>query len=205
MQRRDILNIFLNRSTFEQPVTIEPDPVLFTPAHLLTDHSTVLLKEWDLSEINRQITLEVSNQFAFTLMLEYKNTGDSIASAESSALFIGTKKSASATEHKQTDVNDTGIHLGIKDGCLFMGELKDLRVIDQAKLAEGLQLTLTVNPLTDGKTYAKLKVTDQSGLMLSAIRSKQFAPDDWIGEIFTGIHFTSLCMQGRQLIKHELI
>lgn len=226
MQRRDILNIFFNRSTFEQPITMEPDPVLLTPAHLRTDNSTALVKEWKLSETNAQIAMEVCTQFAFTLILEYKTIKGFVANAERSALnteasdlntepfvltskpsalIMGVKKLPSAAAHKENYIKHIGIHLGISDGCLFIGEVKDLRVIDKEKLAEGIQLTLTVNPLTDGKTYAKLKVTDQSGLMLSAIRSKQFTIDDWTGEIFTGTYFKTLYMEGRQLIKQELI
>lgn len=228
MQRRDILNIFFNRNASDQPVTTEPDPVVLTPAHLRTDNSIPFFKAYVLAGHEWQIPLEVSGQFAFTITMGLKcfSTAEhelnvesanpdrsamvktSIGAYNESFVFITGLKRISATEQNdinQTHLNTAGIALGFRNGYLFIGDVQDIRLINQEKFTEGLQLTLTVNPLSDGKTYAKLKVTDQSGLMLSVVKSKQFTITDWDGEIVTGTYYQSACIEGRQPIKHELI
>lgn len=196
MDRRDIFNILFNRSSAPQVIMPEPDPVLFTPVHLRTDESRVVFMEWDSLMQGAKLPLNVSPEYSFTVTMALKYPAKAALNepALHASLQLGIK---------ETPMDS--IQLGINNGRLFLGAETDLRVIDAEKLTEGIQLILTVNPLTAGSTYAKLKAVAQSGLTLSAIKSKEFTTASWIGGIIPGEYFSSLKIEGRQPDQHELI
>lgn len=194
MHRRDILNIFFNPGSLEQPIRPEPDPVLFTPAHLRTDESILFSKEWTMEELKGPLLLEVSTSYSFTLIL---NLHFDPAGSYNSGLLMGTKERGAGTEQD--------IHLGIQEGYLFIAGQQNLSVISKEKLQEGIQLILTVNPLANGGTYAKLKAVDRYGMTQAVLKSKQFTAMDWMGNLQTGVYTTTLRLEGRKAIEHELI
>ncbi|MGY0041328.1 hypothetical protein [Pedobacter sp. NJ-S-72] len=46
MDRREIFNILFKGSSVYEPIVPEPDPVLATPAHLKTNQTIPVFKEW---------------------------------------------------------------------------------------------------------------------------------------------------------------
>lgn len=196
MDRRNIFNILFNRSSAPQVIIPEPDPVLFTPAHLRTDESRVVFMEWDNLMQGAKLPLNVSPEYSFTVTmnLKYPAKAELNEPGLHSGLQLGIKENP----------NDS-IQLGIDNGRLFLGAEIDQRIIDAEKLTEGIQLILIVSPLTAGGTYAKLKAVAQSGLTLSAIKSKEFTISSWIGGIIPGEYFSALKIEGRQPDQHELI
>lgn len=164
MDRREIFNILFKGSAAQEPITPEPDPVLETPVHLKTDQLSRVYKEW--TDLTGEDKLDLSTSHAFTITLDLDCPDN-----QETCLTLG-------IQHDKTN----NIRIGLKtDGYLFINDLVDERIIDRAKLFGGFQLILAVNPLGPGMSFAKLKIMDRAGLTLSALKSKQYATEDWDG------------------------
>ncbi len=183
MHRRDLLNLFFSPGFKEGPA--QPDPVLITPYYLIKDETAYTVTERTIAPETKTFVLEISTEYAFTLRLYFKS-----ADLDSALLAAGIKNGMSAE-----------IHLGLEEGRLFLGSSKSDKIITKENLALGVELILNVNPLPDGKTYAKLKVADRFGLTLSIVKSKQFSISDWKGELHPQKHFVSLRTEGYSPVK----
>ncbi|QNK61507.1 hypothetical protein H7F33_13160 [Pedobacter sp. PAMC26386] len=187
MDRREIFNILFKGSLVNEPIVPEPDPVLETPAHLKTDQTVQVFKEWtDLTETGI-FKLDLSTEFAFTVTLDLSCPLTASGNERPVNLIIGLKPDHAAS-----------VKIGLNEqGCLFMDQLMDERTIAKDKLLTGVQLVLTVNPLGMGMSFAKLKIMDSAGLTLSSIKSMQYTTADWVGEMaLTNPAFNSLRIEG---------
>lgn len=176
MDRREIFNILFKSSSADQPVVLEPDPVLETPAHLKTEHTVRVFKEWTALPADGNLNLDLSVEYAFTVTLDLNypaKASDYQQAATPVHLMLGIK-----------DEHQTSIKTGINEnGYLFIDKVIDLRAIAADKLLAGVQLVLTVNPIGTGMSFAKLKITDRAGLTLSTLKSRQYTMADWAGKM----------------------
>jgi hypothetical protein len=195
MDRREIFNILFKGSSVYEPVVLEPDPVLETPAHLQTDQTAPVFKEWTALPTEGNFNLDLSTEYAFTVTLDlnYPAKADSGLAVIPMHLVLGIKND-----------HHTPVKLGINEqGYLFIDKVTDLRAIAKDKLLTGVQLVLTVNPLGMGMSFAKLKIMDRAGLTLSTLKSMQYTTADWAGKmILTDLDFNFLQIEGlRREIK----
>lgn len=188
MLRRDLLNILFKSNSSKDPMIYEADPVLSTPAYLITDGTIPIYKQWTSIQIQEPFLLEVSTDYAFTLTIEIGST--SLIQTE---LLLGVKNNPSQEGHQ-------AISCGLNEkGSLFIGHTVDQRVLPVEMLTSGFQLVLSINPQKDGFTHAKLKIMNTSGLTLSIVKSNQFRTSDWMGNIkISSIDFNFLRLEGRK-------
>jgi len=187
MQRRDIFNLFLKGIATEGPVLIKPDPVLNLSSYFRKDETIPTTQVWTGIELQNKIRPEISMAYAFTLSIDFDQ-----CCLMPWVLQLGLK----------SNVQSSGIELGYdKSGQLFIDQQTDPRILPIEKLKGGFQLVLTVNPLKNGMTHAKLKVVDKAGLTLSMIKTDKLKISDWEGEMnFASLNFNSLQIQGRKSI-----
>ncbi|MEJ5961918.1 hypothetical protein [Pedobacter immunditicola] len=191
MQRRDIFNLFLKGISTNAPVSIKPDPVLDLSSYFRQDETIAMEQVWEGTEYMDCIKPEISTAYAFTICINF-NHADLVASVLQLGIKDGTQSS--------------GIELGYHgSGQLFIDQTTDHRTLPIEKLKEGFQLVLTVNPLKNGMTHAKLKAIDNAGLTLSIVKTDKIKTSDWEGDInLSTLKFNSLRMQGHKSIKNYL-
>jgi len=190
MDRREIFNILFKGSSVYEPIVLEPDPVLETPVHLKTDQTVPFFKELTDLPIDGNFNLDLSTEYAFTVTLDLNYP----AKADSSGLAV-------IPMHLRLGIKNDhhkSIKIGLNEqGCLFIDQVIDLRVIAKDKLLTGVQLVLTVNPLGMGMSFAKLKIMDRAGLTLSTLKSMQYTTADWAGKMtLTDPDFNFLQIEG---------
>ncbi|RAJ37167.1 hypothetical protein [Pedobacter cryoconitis] len=168
MDRREIFNL-LFRSSVNEPIVLEPDPVLETPAHLKTDQTIPVFKEWTALPADGTFKLELSTAYAFTVTLDLNYPAKAVNPEQILSLGIQPEKTSSIK---------TGIN---SEGYLFIDNLADSRLIPMDKLLTGIQLVLTVNPLGRGMSFTKLKIMDSAGLTIATLKTRQYTTADWVG------------------------
>jgi len=180
MLRRDVFNLLFNK---RQPAEIAqlPDPVLVTPGYLAVDQMAVYHQEWESLSIPSILMPGMLTQYAFTIIMGLQQM--------TACLEIGIKDDQAAFKP---------IHLGLDHGRLFIGAIKDDRVLNNDKLEDGITLILTVNPQPNGGSYAKLKALDKNGLTLSVIKSTTCRTADWAGSLKPSPNFNTFCLHGHQ-------
>lgn len=171
MDRREIFNLLFKGSSVNEPIVPEPDPVLETPAYLRTEQAIPVLKEWTDLPVAGHFNLELSTAYAFTINWDLNYPAKAVNPEQILSLGI-------------QQAQKTAIKLGInKEGYLFIANLTDPRKLTMDKLLTGIQLVLTVNPLGQGMSFAKLKIMDSAGLTLSTLKTMQYTTAAWAGDM----------------------
>lgn len=177
MLRRDIFNLLFVRNSNLQPIVPVPDPVIVTLDYLLSDPALVYCREWKEPLLPSKLNPEFSTLYAFSLTLTAK--------VENAILSIG------------------AITIGLKNGCLFIGDVTDYRVISPENVQNGIKIILTVNPQANGTSHVRLLAIDQSGLTLSVVKSTKYLTQDWVGAIILRTAFSDLRIDGVQPNKNK--
>ena len=160
MLRRDIFNIFLKGTAIDTQTIRAPEPVLNLPAYYKKDDTVPVCYEWKGNQHQKHFSADLSFAYPFTLTLDIINVAEMLVKF------------------------NTSITIGINDnGCLYIGQITDKRILSEDKLTEGIQLVLEINPLKNGMSHAKLKAIDHSGLTLSILKSTVIKIAEWSGDI----------------------
>ena len=160
MLRRDIFNIFLKGTAMDTQTVGAPEPVLHLSDYYKKDDTVPVCYEWKGIQHQKHFSADLSFAYPFTLTLDITNAAEMLIKF------------------------NTSITIGINDnGCLYIGQITDKRILSEDKLTEGIQLVLEVNPLKNGMSHAKLKAIDRSGLTLSLLKSTLIKTAEWTGDI----------------------
>jgi hypothetical protein len=184
MLRRDIFNLIFTTNAAVQPDLDTPDPVVDTPAYLLTNHSVYYSQEFTNPEGCAVLNPELLSAFAFSISFR--------TSAPSASLTAGVLE---GSEGKTLPVS-----FGIREGYLYISDLTHETKIGFDKIKQGLLIKLCVNPQPGNRSYAKLQLQDQSGLTLSVLKSSVYCSSDWEGAICSSGAVTSISVTGRRAI-----
>jgi len=152
-----------------------------------------LSKKWtDLYHFeDMRFDMSLLHPFTISFDVKYPAFADLDDDLNIARVFVGIKDPQK--EYKES------IEMGVYLGRIYMKHLFDVVNIPKNKLVEGVQLVLDVLPnLPDGRCTTTFKVIDQSGLEITAIKSRRFLTSDWKGGISTGAHFKSVYINGIQ-------
>ena len=170
MLRRSLFSMLLGNSQ-TTALTQETVSGIDMPAYLKTDHITTLVQEFDEIIPGQEVGMEVSTAHAFSI-----SWSQATIAPGSTSLQLGIK----AVGDKIQSPIELGLHA---DGYLFIGDIKDKRVLSQEKLSQPFQLLLEVHPQAGNLTYAKLMLKDLYGLTLATVKNSSYSTGDWAGNV----------------------
>jgi len=137
-----------------------------------------------------ELRTDINHPFTIKLSMKYPSFVDIQDDLNTAKIFLGIKNPQ--TEYKNC------IEMGVYMGRLFISNVFDSISLPVGKLIEGIKLILTVYPDLKGKSSALLSAIDQSGKLLSEIKTGKMLSTDWNGDIAIGAHFKSLRIEGVQ-------
>ncbi|MBG6234952.1 hypothetical protein IWX76_001520 [Pedobacter sp. CAN_A7] len=168
MLRRSLFSMLLGNSE-GTAVTQETVTGIDMPAYLKTENIMPLVKEFDEIISGQEFELKVSTAHAFKI--SWSSTSDTLITSH---LLLGTKAAAANVK--------VPIELGLHaDGYLFIGGIKDKRVLSLEKGSQHFQLE--VHPQGENSTYAKLTLRDHYGLTLATVKNSDYSTEDWSGNL----------------------
>jgi hypothetical protein len=183
MLRRSLFSMLFG-NVESTAVTQETATGIDMPAYLKTENIMPMVQGFDEIIAGQEFELKVSTAHAF------KISWSSIAdTTKTSSLQLGLK-TADATVQSPIEL---GLH---EDGYLFIGSIKDKRVLSLEKRSQQFQLLLEVHPQAGNLTYAKLTLKDLSGLTLAMVKSRDYLTEDWAGLFSFGQFIKHLKIEG---------
>lgn len=206
MQRRDLFNIIFKSNSSDGPIVSEPDPVLETPAYLLLNETEPSFQVWASVPEEGIFIPDHDMGYAFTMKLDLTLPISSPPSG--SPLFELVFGLSNATSVPQSG----GVKLGFNaSGKLFIDYRESENNFHNHKLGKSIQLILEVKPQPAGRSYAKLRLLDRSGLTLSILKSDAYLMSDWSGSFSfykaEKVFFHLLRIEGRrttELSNHKI-
>ena len=132
--------------------------------------------------------IAVDYPFVVTADLKYPAFIDVNDDLNIARLFVGIKEN-------YKDYREP-MEIGLYMGRLYIRDFFDSKTIAKENLVAGIKLVLTVIPQLNGKCKSQLEAIDQSGSVLSMIRTSKYLSVDWKGRVSTGAHIKTLKIEG---------
>jgi hypothetical protein len=170
MLRRSLFNMLLGNAE-GTAVTRESVTEIDMPDYLKTENIMPLVQEFDEIKPGQGFELKVSTKHAFSM--SWSSAG---ATSDTWSLQLGIKADSANTQ--------SPIELGLHaNGYLYIGGIKDKRVLSPERLSRQLQLLLEVHPQAGNLTFAKLTLKDLYGLTLATVKNSSYLTEDWAGNL----------------------
>jgi hypothetical protein len=172
MHRRDVFTLLFKSSSFDEPIVMEPNPVISAPVHLCTDGTVSTYREWTAFPADGRFTHDVVPDYGFSTRFHFVYS----KAIQNVGLLVGLK----AKQEQSAEPVKVGLDV---DGCLFIGPHKTERKLPAEQLIGDMKLIMEISPRENDKAFVKLKILDNGGLTLSTLKTDSFKMTDFSGDI----------------------